>query len=418
MCQLEKAKKIIEELRKYGYKAYFCGGCVRDFLLNRKPKDYDIVTDAHTQEIQKIFKHTLPLGAKFGIIKVLYGKDNFEVATFRKDGDYEDGRRPASVIFCDEKEDALRRDFTINGLFLDPVSNTIIDYVNGQEDIKEKIIRTIGIPSERFSEDHLRLMRAIRFSAQLSFEIADDTWKALTSMASLIQTVSWERIRDELSNMLLCKYPERAIALLQKSGLLSYIMPEWEEYEEKFSDVLEMLKLAAPISKMEMALGILLWPFLNSGVQSDREEVSLKNIAKRLCLSRKSTEYLTGLKNNYHSFENIVGMSLANFKRFLGLSDFFDLLEIYRLEKSVAQGNLDLYWYCQNKFKEFGIDKIKPIPLLDGNDLMHIGFKPGPIFKDMLYFIEEQQLEGNISTREQAIQLIKSHFGEGKNIET
>ncbi|HNZ67238.1 MAG TPA: CCA tRNA nucleotidyltransferase, partial [Planctomycetota bacterium] len=225
-CLKEKAIRIVQQLRDNGYTAYFCGGCVRDSILQKTPKDYDIVTNAHTQDVQKIFHRTIPVGASFGIVRVLEGKDEFEVATFRKDGKYIDGRRPESVEFCDEKEDSMRRDFTINGLFLDPIDNKIIDYVHGQEDIQKRLLRTIGDANERFAEDHLRMMRAIRFAAQLDFTIEETTWETIVALSKNIVKISKERIREEFCNMLLSKNPARAIFLLQKSGLLHYIFPK------------------------------------------------------------------------------------------------------------------------------------------------------------------------------------------------
>lgn len=418
MCQLEKAISIVKELKKRGHKAYFCGGCVRDYLLKRKPKDYDIVTDAHIEDIKRIFNHTIAIGAKFGIIKVLSGKESFEVATFRKDGEYQDGRRPVSVAFCDEKEDAMRRDFTVNGLFLEPDSYTIIDYVGGQKDIENKLIRTIGNPHSRFSEDHLRLMRAVRFAAQLSFEIVEETWEALVSMSKLIQTVSPERIRDELTNMLLCSHPDKAILNLKESKLLYSILPEMEGYQDNFSLTTEMLALASPLPGLDLGLGILLFPFLCFPAQGRCGEKKLVSVTKRLCLSRKTSDYLASILKNYHSFQQVPDMSKASLKRFFAIPEFPDLLELHRLEQTACKKNLDIFFYCQSKFKEWGMENVKPVPLVHGEDLMNLGFMPGPLFKKILYFIEEQQLEGSISTRKDAINLIKSHFGEGENIET
>lgn len=225
----EKALSILKKLHKNGYNAYFCGGCVRDYLLQRSPKDYDIVTNAIPEQIQTIFKRTIPVGAQFGVMKVVFDKDIFEVATFRKDGKYKDGRRPEAINFSDEKEDALRRDFTINGLFYDPIYDRIIDYVGGREDIKRKFIRTIGIPKERFSEDYLRLMRAIRFSCQLNFSIEQETWKSICSMPELVQNVSKERIRDELMKMLISEQPAKALRMLKKAAYFSISYPNLQK---------------------------------------------------------------------------------------------------------------------------------------------------------------------------------------------
>lgn len=420
------ALKIIEELKRNGYKAYFCGGCVRDFILKRTPKDYDIVTDAHTDKIQSIFKHTVPVGAKFGIIKVMCESEGFDVATFRKDGHYEDARRPQSIEFCSEREDTLRRDFTVNGLFFDPVKNVVMDYVGGQEDIRKKLIRTIGFPHDRFSEDHLRLMRAIRFAAQLDFEIEDETWRALSQMAPLIQTVSSERIRQELESMLLGPNPARAISLFYESGLLPSLFPGFfvkkkEEGKYDLTHLLKMLNIAKPIATLELGLGILFFSLIGQNKNNAQEspwqqEEHWKKIGKRLCLSRKTMDSLLLFQKYYSLFSQIQSLSQSDLKRFFALLDFFQLLELYRLDSIASQRDMIGYIYCQKKMQEFGPDQIKPHPLVHGDDLKRLGFSPGPIFKKIITFIEDLQLEGKISTQEEALQWIQLHFGEGKNI--
>ena len=222
------ALNIAQRLKENGYKVYFVGGCVRDFLLNINPKDIDIATNARPDEIEAIFPFTISVGKQFGVIIVVIGKKQYEVATFRKDGEYVDGRHPLKVHFSSEKEDVLRRDFTINGLLYDPFADTIIDYVGGQEDLKNRIIRTIGKPEQRFTEDKLRMIRGVRFSVRFGFRIESNTLSAIKKMAKTLLECSAERIRDELTLILTGNNPQKGLELLDKTTLLKVILPEVE----------------------------------------------------------------------------------------------------------------------------------------------------------------------------------------------
>ncbi|HXC36088.1 MAG TPA: CCA tRNA nucleotidyltransferase, partial [Candidatus Acidoferrales bacterium] len=220
------AKKIVARLQKAGFAAFWVGGCVRDFLLGRDSWDIDIATDARPEQIEGLFTRTVPVGKRFGVIVVVENKQDFQVATFRSDEDYKDGRRPEKVVFGNARADALRRDFTVNALFYDPVSNTTHDWVDGQEDLRAKIIRTIGRPEERFGEDHLRLLRAIRFAAQLNFEIEPGTFTAIKKLAPKIRLISAERVRDELLKLFRPPYAARGLDLLRDSGLMEHVLPD------------------------------------------------------------------------------------------------------------------------------------------------------------------------------------------------
>src|SRR5580658_6322258 len=220
------AKDIVARLQKAGFTAFWVGGCVRDFLLGREPQDIDIATDAKPEQVEKLFKRTFAIGKKFGVIIVVEGGHQFQVATFRSEENYQDGRRPEKVVFSSAKEDALRRDFTVNALFYDPITKTTHDWVGGEQDLRAKIIRTIGRPEERFGEDHLRLLRAVRLAAQLDFEIEPQTFAAVKTLAPKIKLISAERVRDELVKLFRPPYAARGLDLLRDSGLLEFVLPE------------------------------------------------------------------------------------------------------------------------------------------------------------------------------------------------
>lgn len=406
-----KALSVVQTLHAQGYKAYFCGGCVRDHLLGNKPKDYDLVTDASPADIKRIFPRTVSVGAKFGVIQVLVGKDAFEVATFRKDGPYRDGRRPESIEFSDEREDALRRDFTINGLFWDPPAGRIIDYVAGQEDIRKKIIRTIGSPHERFGEDYLRLLRTIRFSCRLDFAIDEKTWNCVAETAPYIRKISKERVRDELLRMLTGPKPARALSLLEDSGLLKHIFPEMDEDAavgppERKRAVARLIALFdhGPFQKPDIPLALLLQYLVS------RETGQIADVCSRLRLPSQISQNVSDLITWGPKLAGARRLNIAELKRLLRLPFFADLSELYRIECLAGSRDLDIYDYCRRKLHEFGAD-INPPPLITGNDIIRLGIKPGPLFKEILNFIEDRQLEGTITNAREAISLVAEKFG-------
>ena len=427
-----KAQEIVKILSDVGFKAYWAGGCVRDMVMGIEPMDYDIATDARPEQVIKLFKKTIPVGASFGVVKVLYDDFEFEVATFRSDGAYIDGRRPEDVHFSTEKEDAFRRDFTINGIFYDPTYEKIIDYVNGQADIKNNIIRTINDPKDRFSEDRLRLIRAVRFAAGFQFEIEPYTYNTIKELADTIFQVSAERIRDELCKMLTGVHPANSIQLLDEVGMLKVILPEVtamkgikqpEEFHPE-GDVWEhtmlMLKnMSSPTP--EMALGVLLHDVGKPPTFSIEDRIRFNNhceigariteeIGDRLRLSKKQIEHISELVLHHLRFKDVQKMRESKLKRFLRLPNFAEHLELHRLDCLACHGNLNNLEFCKHKLLELKPEEIKPKPLINGHNLIAMGYKAGPLFKQILTLVEDAILEGQIRTHDDAVKFVQKKF--------
>ena len=388
---------IISELRGRGYEAYLVGGCVRDMVMGLEPADYDIATSARPEEIVKIFPRTEGVGAQFGVILVIYHGHPFEVATFRSDEAYVDGRRPTGVVFTDARQDVLRRDFTINGLLYDPVTKEVIDYVGGQADIKAKLVRAIGDPAARFEEDKLRILRAIRFGARLGYEIEAETWKAVCLMAGKIHQVSSERVRDELSRILTEGHAARGFRLLDASGLRAEILPEldWTQHIERS---LTFLRRGA---EPDFAMAVLLQKTAVSEVQ---------RIVQRLKFSRAEMHHISALVENLPRFSEIRQMPVASLKRFFRLNRFEDHIALARINRLAAEEDLGGVNYVLSKRAKWTDQDIFPDPLVTGDDLIAMGFTPGPAFKDILNRLEEEQLEGRLDERNQAIEFVKKHY--------
>jgi poly(A) polymerase len=427
-----EAIEIIKKLRASGFKAYWAGGCVRDNLMNLIPKDYDIATDALPEKVMGLFEKTIPLGVSFGVIKILSGGFEFEVATFRSDGKYLDGRHPEEVHFSSEREDACRRDFTINGMFYDPLEGKIIDYVGGRQDIKGKVIRTINDPKDRFSEDRLRLIRAIRFAAKFQYEIEPQTYQAIEEMASTVNQVSPERIREELEKMLTGPRPADSIRLLDKVGLLKIILPEITamkgvEQPEIFhpeGDVwvhtllmLEKLKNHS----FELAMGALLHDVGKPSTFTREDRIRFNHhsevgaqmteqIGKRLRLSNKQIDFIAELVRYHLRFKDVQKMRESTLKRFLRLPNFSDHLELHRMDCLASHGKLANWEFCKQKLCDLKPEEIRPEPLISGHDLMKMGYKAGPIFKKILTRTEDAHLEGEIQNREEALRFVKENF--------
>ncbi|MEK7486823.1 MAG: CCA tRNA nucleotidyltransferase [Planctomycetota bacterium] len=402
------ALNVLKRLQEYGFEAYFVGGCVRDMLLHRPIKDFDIATSAKTEQIIQLFPKTIPVGIQFGVVRVFFQGMEIEVATFREDGQYLDGRHPISVQFSHAKADVLRRDFTINGLLYNPFQQELIDYVNGQNDLQQKIIRTIGDPEKRFSEDKLRLLRAIRFACQLQFEIEPQTWTTLRQMAPHIIQVSRERIMEELSKIFSNKPPLRGIQLLRKSGLLFVILATNCPSSEALEASEKMIEnLSTP--SLENVLACLLYSFNNEEINSP----SLKNSA----LQKKHLfQILNHLKFKHEIcyqiaflvyiqpiLEQLSTKNLATFKRLAREPFFLNSLEIYRA-RLIEQGTpLDSYEWLFQRFHRY--KQILNDPLyLKGQDLIQLGFTPGPEFHKILFALEEEQLNETIHNRTEAIE--------------
>jgi poly(A) polymerase len=432
------AKTIVERLRVSGHKAFFVGGCVRDTLMKTPPREYDITTSATPEEIMAIFPQNVPIGASFGVILVLEGEHKFEVATFRKDENYTDGRHPDRVVYSDdEREDVTRRDFTINGMLYDPISEELIDYVGAMEDVKRKIIRTIGDPVDRFNEDKLRMIRAVRFGARFGYQIEKDTVQAIKTLAPLISRVSAERIRDELVKITSQKNPGLGLTLLRETGLLLHILPEVDEmYEvpqppefhpegDVFTHTCLVLDRLYEITdgniSPELAVGALLHdvgkpPTLTvsdrirfSGHDRVGAEIA-KKICKRLKFSNKQTEIVTALVMEHLRFKDVRHMRESTLKRFLALPDFEEHLRLHLADCLASHGSTEAYDFVKKKLEEFEQEGIKPKPILNGYDLMEMGYTPGPIFSEILNALEEAQLEGMVKEKEEAKKFVVERF--------
>ncbi len=420
------ALSIIRTLKKNGHQAYFVGGCVRDLLLKKTPKDFDVATDARPERIASIFKKTVPVGAKFGVMLVVLEGLPFEVATFRADKEYKDGRRPTGVRFTDAKEDALRRDFTVNGLFYDPVSKEVLDWVGGQKDLKKKVIRAIGEPKKRFEEDKLRLLRAVRFASVLGFRIEPKTAAAAKRLAPKIKSVSNERVRDELVKMFTGSDPGRALTLLDKSGLLKEVLPEVaamkgvrqpKEYHPE-GDVfrhtrllLEGLKGSDPV----LAFGCLLHdigkpPTFRRADRirfngHDRVGAAMADkLLTRLRFPNDQKDRIVACVEGHMRFKDVHQMRESTLKKFFQRQTFMTELEQHRLDCLASHGDLSNWRFLKKKLRTLSKEDIKPVPLLNGRDLLAMGMRPGPLVGRILREAEEAQLERKITTKEEALE--------------
>jgi len=389
---------IIRELRRLGHEAYLVGGCVRDMVMGIEPADYDIATSARPEEIVKIFPRTESIGAQFGVILVIYRGHPFEVATFRSDEAYIDGRRPTGVVFTDAKQDVLRRDFTINGLLYDPITQQVIDYVDGQADIRAKLVRAIGDPRARFEEDKLRILRAVRFGARLGYEIEPGTWESVRAMAPKIHQVSSERIREELTRILTEGQAARGFRLLDESGLRKEILPEleWTDHIER---CLGFLKQGV---EADFAMGVLL---------HETSVSSVKRIVERLKFSRAEMHHIVALVEDLPQFSRVRQMSASTLKRFFRLNRFEDHVELAHIHLRAGAQDLSDVDYVLRKRAEWTDQDVFPEPLITGEDLIALGFTPGPLFKEILTRIEDEQLEGHLADRAQALDFVKRHYG-------
>ncbi|MBN1366165.1 MAG: CCA tRNA nucleotidyltransferase [Syntrophaceae bacterium] len=417
-------------MKQSGHEAYFVGGCVRDFILKKDSGDFDIVTSAPPDKIIELFHHTVSIGVKFGVVVVIVENHPYEVATFRSDDVYEDGRHPSGVRFSSAKEDVLRRDFTINGLLMDPASRKILDYVNGRADIEKKIIRTIGSPDIRFNEDYLRILRAIRFATNLGFEIESETKKAIIFNASKINQISTERIRDELNKILTRGGARRGFELMSDTNILKAILPEVDKLKgvkqpprfhpegDVWRHTLNMLELlpadgetdknislgwatllhdvGKALTRSEDEKGVHFYGHVQKG-----EEIA-NDVMQRLRFSRVQKETVINLISQHMVFMNVQKMRPGRLKRFLRMPDFDLHLELHRLDCIASHGILDNYEFCRNQLQILDLDDLHPPRLLTGDDLIAIGFSPGKIIGEILLALEEEQLEGRIKTSKEA----------------
>jgi len=436
----QHATQIVQELRAAGYSAYLAGGCVRDLILGREPTDYDVATSASPQEVMRIFPQTYAVGAQFGVVLVPIRRDTadgqrdnyaIEVATFRSDGLYSDGRHPDQVQFSkDAQTDVQRRDFTINGLLLDPVSKEVFDYVGGRGDLERGIIRTIGDPRQRFAEDKLRMLRAVRFAARFGYAIEATTLAEIQAQAAQIHQVSRERIRDEILKMLTEGRAKRAFELLDETRLLEQVLPEIKRMQgvqqppqfhpegDVWVHTLLLLEGLQPNCSKTLALGVLLhdvgkpptFRVAPDRIRFDQHaEVGTKmaqEICRRFRLSNDETEQVCGLVANHMRFGDVQRMKPSTLKRFLRLPEFQEHLELHRLDCLSSHRDLSLYDYAQKQLSIMPAEQIRPKPLITGNDLIEAGYKPSPEFKKLLTAVEDAQLDGSINSREEALALV------------
>jgi poly(A) polymerase len=445
------ARNVVLALRTAGHQAYFAGGCVRDLLLGHQPKDFDVATSATPDIVQSLFPKTLSVGAHFGVILVCdAGGITTEVATFRHDGAYSDGRRPDAVRFStDPREDVLRRDFTINGMLLDPIvfeetgdaASATLDFVGGRDDLTASILRAIGEPSLRFSEDKLRMLRAIRFAARLNLEIEPRTMAAIRDAAAQIDQVSSERIRDELTLMLTEGHARRAFELLDTTGLLQQVLPEatrmhgvqqppqFHPEGDVWTHTMLLLEKLQPGATPTLAWGALLHDIGKPATYrapdpndpNDRirfnghVEVGVRiaeTVLSRLRFSNEDTAQIVALVKNHMRFGDVLQMRQSTLKRFLRLPHFDEHLALHWLDCTSCHGELTLYNFARQQYETAPPEHIQPKLLLTGRDLIAAGYRPGPQFKAMLESAEDAQLEGHAVTQEEALDLVKKQFGE------
>ncbi len=392
------AAQIVKTLHEKGHEAYFVGGCVRDMVMEIEPADYDIATSALPEEVMRIFPRTEPIGARFGVILVIHYGVPFEVATFRSDQAYIDGRRPTSVVFTNAEEDVHRRDFTINGLLYDPVEQKVIDYVGGREDIASRTVRAIGNPAERFEEDKLRILRAIRFGARLGYSIEPETWNAVGRMAAKIHQVSAERIRQELVRILTEGEATRGVRMLAECGLLAEILPEiaWSDYLERRLEMLDIGGVA------DFAMAVLL---------ADASAEASAEVVARLKFSSREQDHIAALVREQGRFARIRDMSVAELKRFMRRERFTDYLELYRVRMVAADEPLDDHAFVCSKLEGWTAEDLKPEPLISGDDLITLGLQLGPSFKEILTAVENEQLEGRLVDQASAIVFVRERTG-------
>jgi poly(A) polymerase len=391
MTPREFATEVVVTLRAGGHEAYFAGGCVRDQFLGLEPDDFDVATSAHPDQVQKLFPRSIAVGAAFGVIEVLGPKPHkVQVATFRSDGPYSDARRPDHVVYSSVKEDAERRDFTINGMFFDPLSDKLIDYVGGEKDLAAKLLRAIGDPAARFREDRLRLLRAVRFAARFGLTIEPATWGAVKSMAAEVVSVSGERIAEELRKLLVHPSRTGGVQLLIDSGLLKAVLPEVVQ-----PNCNALGRLQSPTFPLAFAV-------LLAQVQLP----SLGEPFERLRLSNSERDQVRWLVKHQSALLGPAKLSLHVLKPLLAHAGIDDLLAMYR-----AFEHDDAATWCAAKLRDWPREKIEPPPLITGDDLVADGLKPGPTFKTMLDAVRNAQLDERITTREQALAMVNSALG-------
>ena len=446
----QHAVAIVRALRERGQQAYLCGGCVRDLLLGREPADWDVTTDATPDQVMRIFPETYAVGAQFGVVLVpipggAAGENAsrgvtakaqvVEVATFRSDVGYSDGRHPDEVRYSkDPREDVARRDFTINGLLMDPISSEVLDFVGGRRDVDAHIVRTIGDPELRFGEDKLRMLRAVRFAARFEYRIDPATFAAIERLASEIGQVSRERVRDELTKMLTEGHARQAFLLLEESGLLQEVLPEISAMKgveqppqfhpegDVFVHTLLLLANLPHPCPPTLAWGALLhdvgkpptFRIAPDRIRFDGHvEVGVKmaeEICRRLRFSNDDTEQILALVKHHMRFAHVAQMKESTLRKFLRMPGFEEHLELHRMDCQSSHGDLTSYKFVKEKIASIPPEKMRPVPLLTGDDLIAAGYAPGPGFKEILSAVEDGQLESRLQSKDDAMEFIRREF--------
>jgi len=399
MTEREFAADIVRRLRAAEHQALWAGGCVRDQLLGLDPHDYDVATDARPDEVQALFRRTVAVGISFGVVEVLGPKPlKVQVATFRSDGDYDDGRRPNSVTFSSPEEDARRRDFTINGIFFDPIDERVIDYVGGEADLRAGIVRAIGDPRLRFTEDKLRLLRAVRFAARFQFTIETATAAAVREMADQISVVSAERIADELRKMLTDRHRAAGLGLVEDAGLAKPIFPEVAGTEswKRAPAVLE--QFGEPVS----------FPLALAGILFSSDPKIVATFADRLRLSNADKERLIWLVGRHAALIDAPNLPKCDLKPLLAHPGIGELLALHRAIARAEKRDEKHVEFCEECLRDWPREMIDPPPLINGDDLRDMGLLPGPRFKELLDTVRAAQLNETLRTREQAVELVRT----------
>jgi poly(A) polymerase len=438
-ASLRGALTILRTLRAFNHEALLAGGCVRDRLLGVEPKDFDIATSARPEQVAEAFEHTEGVGAAFGVMLVMLEGAAYEVATFRKDGLYLDGRRPQGVEFCSPEEDAARRDFTVNGLFFDPDRDEVLDFVGGQADLKAGLLRAIGDPAARFEEDRLRVLRCVRFACQLGFRIDPATWAAARTFKDKMGALAMERVGQELTKVLTSPKPRLGLELLDNAGLVEALLPELlamkgctqppefhpegDVWEHTLA-VLQALPADGPAGKA-LAWAALLHDMAKPATRTVSDRIRFhgheslgaeqaRAVCERMKLSNELCEGVATLVADHLRLAPIKEMRLATLKRLLRRDDLEDLLRLHKADCLGSHGNLELYDYARLRQKEFeGVEAaagLRPDPLIDGADLIAWGYLPGPAFKEILGAVEDEQLEGRLADKTVAKNFVEARF--------
>jgi poly(A) polymerase len=429
------AASVVARLRGAGHEAWFVGGCVRDELLGRTPPDYDVATSARPETVMSLFRRTVPVGAQFGVVIVVENEVPVEVATFRSDEAYVDGRRPTGVRFTTAREDAERRDFTMNGLFMDPTTGEVLDFVGGRADLEARVVRAIGDPRARFAEDKLRLLRAVRFATTVPARIEPATWDAVRAMASEITAVSWERVRVEVTKILVSGRAAHGFRLLAESGLLAAVLPEVaatagveqppEFHPEGDVFVHTMLALehfdALPERPAELGLAVLLHDVGKPRTFERADRIRFnghdkvgaemtRDILQRMRYPNATIDETEELVARHMAFVQIREWREAKLRRFLGSPLAERHLALHRVDCLAAHGKLDTYRWCQDKRREFASERPRPPRLLTGDDVLALGYTVGPVIGKLLAAVDDERLEGRLTTREEALDWLSREF--------